>query len=658
MNPEKQKLLFTVCTTKEELNAFLQVFLKIRLPYQHVDPDSTSDALNCVWEVCRSMQLITGMDDETSITQRNLYMDHVLAAARDTAKTLVASICAFLGLIHYRRQVTHLAATFEQSKAMIRYLNRYLSIPEVAQFVKSDTDRTKNLIGMPPSMYPDGRVFSTTSEALVVVAVATPKGCNSQRGSLVLLDEVDLVPQRIIDEYIGVSDQTRDGRPPVYVAMSSRKTSQGSLQGQLDKASEANSIVMAHKWSIADWMQACVRAQGLPDFRVDVNVETLETYWDCEQKPASAPTKPFIATELCKKCGAWNLCHGLARFVRQQTPMLKPLLKVTALAQKIRSIDILVSQYLNWRPSDAGLIYYMFKPDKHLKNPEWLYRYITNSDWPCEHSPTQQELYRAAKEHDWVCNIGVDYEYAEDASYCVTLFDSRTDRCVVLQSDKSASLGRNFSTGDWSQWVIDNVCSQFPPDAVAPDTIDMSAAPYFQSRGYYAIPKKPPRIEPGVSFIRGLLMPAATLTPQLYIMHGSNDFLIEELMTWSKKKGAMGYVEGSFEEGNDHVLDALRYALAPFVVKRDNTICMAPDDEDELKSLLPPTPFTSFDNPPDSETYYQKLMKLCGADNINESVCQQPEPLHIIKSCTGGELVLKKPLDNEPKKSEDIQFLF
>ena len=45
-----------------------------------------------------------------------------------------------------------------------------------------------------------------------------------------------------------------------------------------------------------------------------------------------------------------------------------------------------------------------------------------------------------------------------------------------------------------------------------------------------------------------------------------NDFIVSEFESWSYMKSQSGYMLGQFDkDGNNHALDALRYACVPFV---------------------------------------------------------------------------------------------
>src|SRR5690348_12811899 len=110
---DRLKLLLEPCQTPDELHNYIRYFLKLDLPWDTVDPESTSAPLKFVWSVYNV--LLTGKGPTR----------HVVAAARNTAKTLTSSVIQFLSLLHFRRDGAHIASILDQSMTSIRYLDNF-----------------------------------------------------------------------------------------------------------------------------------------------------------------------------------------------------------------------------------------------------------------------------------------------------------------------------------------------------------------------------------------------------------------------------------------------------------------------------------------------------------------------------------------------------
>jgi len=157
--------LIEPCLTPEDLDRFIFDHLGIELPWQIVDQDSTSSSLKFVWEVNKFF--LTGEGPNR----------HVVAASRNTAKSLTSSIIQFISMLHFRRDGVHLAATQAQAAALIKYINKYLRNPLLAPYADTNNVKVKRFVNLPPND------FTLKNQCSLEVATATIRGVNSQRSS-------------------------------------------------------------------------------------------------------------------------------------------------------------------------------------------------------------------------------------------------------------------------------------------------------------------------------------------------------------------------------------------------------------------------------------------------------------------------------------------
>ena len=109
---DRQRYFFEPLNSKEELRLWLKIFLGMELPDETVDEESNSNILQFIWSVYDAMRGKTGPKR------------FVAACARNSGKTLAACVIRFLGMCHYRRNGTHLAATLEQSSSATIYISK------------------------------------------------------------------------------------------------------------------------------------------------------------------------------------------------------------------------------------------------------------------------------------------------------------------------------------------------------------------------------------------------------------------------------------------------------------------------------------------------------------------------------------------------------
>jgi hypothetical protein len=211
----KMQSLLEPPQTPEELDIYLRTWLKLDLPWHSVDEDSTSSSLKFIWDVYKTM--LTG----EGATR------HVLASARNSAKTLSSAAIQFLSLLIFRREGNHISATLEQSAALTRYIDNFMNIPELTEYKNTDNVRRKEFLKLPPNDYTKIK----TSAALQIIT-ASRKGANSSRANTLTADEIELTDQRVTREAAMVIDPTRDEhkRDPIIIYLSSRKTADGPIQ--------------------------------------------------------------------------------------------------------------------------------------------------------------------------------------------------------------------------------------------------------------------------------------------------------------------------------------------------------------------------------------------------------------------------------------------
>lgn len=589
---ERLEFFYEPCKTKEELKNHIKAFLKIDLPDNILDEESTSTPMDFVWTVYNVMRTGEGPTR------------HVVAAARNTAKTLCASIIRYFGIVHFRRSGTHLAANLDQSRSASTYLGKFLAIPETAPFISVNNSREIRMVGLPANSY------TKNGEAVLRIAVATVGGVNSQRGSLNTRDELDLVPPAILSESAFIADPTQDEHrfDPIEINLSSRKTNSGPIQTLLDEAEKKVSRrLMAHKWSTVDWMQSCtpfVRAELQEQARVPqsdgtieswINIETLKPTFGRENYEAlpdaeKSLQREYVAKEACKVCPAFAVCLG--RSVKQtgKSKMLRGVNFIDDLITSVKSPDKLIAQALNWKPESSAVIFRFFNRRRHFLSYrdswEWLFGEQFNpQDLPPEEmerirksgaphelagiTPSKADIYKKLCEVGWTIHYGVDWGFNPDMAVCLVIaYHKRQNRAFILHMETAL----NHSNQDWADYIRDHIFPEFPCDLVCPDMADKSSPTYFRKQpSIPCIDTKPMRVETGVSQVRGLLWNVRQQREMMVVLDdgplGKNEFIAECFEKWTHRKTPLGFDFTKFDGDSPytHPLDSLRYGLDPFL---------------------------------------------------------------------------------------------
>ena len=581
------------CLTIEDLDEYIQKYFGIELPWDIVDENSTSSSLQFMWEVNHSLLTNSGINR------------HVLAASRNSAKTLTSSIIQFIALIHYRRSGLHLAASLDQAGALIKYIDKFLKNPLLAPYTNTDNVRAKILTNLPPND------FTCVTDASLVVATATKKGTNSQRSSILTFDEVDLTPREILSEAAFIADPSRVIRPngkieqfdPVFIYLSSRKTNDGPIQDLIDEAEatlDEDDIdpIKLHRWAAVDWMEKCSPEQHRPEegeIMGYVHTETLETVWGedrFEHVPVStqAQYEPYKAFQGCRKCPAWVACLGRSVDQGGLSPMLRTRKFVGQVVKAVKDPAQIIAQALNWKPESTGLVFKNFSANHHIKDPRFFYEWVTfgksfdplflgdgeierrvtygNFKELQEITPTKEQTYEAMIENDWTVCSGIDWGFSDPAVCIVIGYHKKTDMVAVLHIEHAYGYANHV----WAEHCSKTIFNRFPIDFVAPDQADPSSVTYFAKYGIRSLQRKdkPKKIATGISKIRGCLWDASANESHFSILDDGADercniFLIEEFKKYSHARDAIGRIQfDKYEDNNNHGHDSLRYALHPF----------------------------------------------------------------------------------------------
>jgi hypothetical protein len=581
---ERQELFFEPAQSKEELRIWLKVFLNLELPDEAVDEESTSNPLEFVWQVYCSMLSKKGPKR------------FVAAVSRNCGKTLCATIIRFISMVWLRRSGTHLAANLQQSMSATLYFEKFLMIPEIAPYVKTNNTRTKELAGLPPNSW------TKLGTCNVRVTTATIKGVNSQRGNFNVADELDLIDSAILSEKAWIADPTPEGLPPVEVSLSSRKSNSGPIQRLISEAESGDQSIMLHKWSMVDWMRTCpdelhIPAAGPQD--AWINIETLKVTWDLDNFRILSGAEKEIHRYCkvhagCKTCAAFITCLGRSSKRKSTRGRLRDEQFVGNVLKEVNDPGVIIAQGLNWKPESSAVVFRLFNRRHHFLKHAFFYRwligsYFVPSGMSAEEvediiaskdqykiaaiSPNKQQIYEALRNAGWRVHYGIDYGSIDPAVCVVGAYHRPTRRLAILHTCGMTG----YPNEDWAKFIHANVWPLFPCDLVCPDMADINSPIYFGRLRMPCHDKKPARIEPGVSQIRSFLWNPATQQSHFAILDdgdmGMNKWTAECFEKWTHKKTPVGYDFDRFEDNEfTHPLDSIRYLADPWIADQKISI--------------------------------------------------------------------------------------
>jgi len=546
------KQLFSLCRSKAELKQWIKTFLKIDLPDYTVDPNSNSNPLEFIWDVYEAAML--GDPNRTTF---------VVAASRNSMKTLSSAILEFILMLHFGRDIVHMSAILDQSLASVRYLSKFLQLPAMQRYSKVDNQRAKELHGMPTAPHKP----SDTAKLLVIVATA--KSANAQRANALFFDELDLIDPQILSEASFIADPDKTGKPPIFVYLSSRKSASGPIQRKIDESKDSKNSVRLHTWSALDFMKKCPPAIHKPEeprVPIFLNLETLEIK-DTEEMAFVSPGHKEAYEEVnayagCVGCTAFVVCQARSPGQNSTSPALRDISFIGATLRNVGDADKINAQLLNLKPESSGTVFAKFNRRQHIKsvNEAWEYAFGVPADRPV----FKEELIRELRSVGWRLHCGVDFGWIDIATGVLIAYEKSTEKVIVLHCEYSPGL----SNPDWLAYVKERIYEPYGFDLLCPDTADKSSPSVSARMGMPARSSKPARIETGVSWLRTRIWNASKQEAQLIVLDDpSNHYLVKSFESWQYLRLPMGFDYTRFADDEwTHHLDALRYAIDPFIM--------------------------------------------------------------------------------------------
>lgn len=416
----------------------------------------------------------------------------------------------------------------------------------------------------------------------------------SSRNCLIF-DELDLIDKSILTESAFIADPDRTGKPPIFIFLSSRKSAVGPIQEKIDLANDPNGGVILHKWSSVDFMKTCppeIHKPELPRVELFLNRDTLlvKEKEELLRLPDNMQKNYDLinAYEGCRKCPAFIVCQAKSPKQQGNSPSLRDISFVAGLARTLGDAEAISAQMLNLKPESGGTVFNKFSRNTHRKSLEEVYEFAFNQKYMDSHGKpapvSKMKLVDELRAAGWRFHCGVDFGWVDTATAILVAYQKYSDKLIVLHGEASTGL----SNQDWLHYVKNNIYDVYGFDLLCPDTADKSAPSFAASLGMPSRNSKPPKIEPGVSWVRTRLWNASKQEPQLVVVDDfSNELLMKSMESWQYLKTAMGFDFSQFADDEwTHALDALRYAIDPFLIQQPATL-LAGQRDNSHNSMAP-----------------------------------------------------------------------
>lgn len=558
------------CKTKEHLHRWIKTYLGLDLPTDIICDDdvrtdpTNSSPMNLVWEIYEK-----GMDG------RDPNFHTILAyAARDSYKTICCSVLEVLAMFHMRRDVGHLAAVESQAQKCAQYVESYLKRPILKDFVSSNNKRTLEVTWYETH---DRKAFYSYEQYkelrregapflnelvrrtyYIQILVATMTGTNSLHVPFLVLDELDLAPPKPYKEAQMIPSMGHEGQLPIVFLTSSRKSSFGLVQKEIDNASETGLLI--RHWNYIDVSEACPPERHLPDkpklpiyYSENILKAIPESEWELftDKEKGNWHVDEGYAGCL-ENCKLFAMCRGrLATKQTSKSKLLKDLHFVTAQFKRMaKSLDEAKAQLMCWKPSSVGLIYPHLNKAVHMLSAAKIAEQITGEPYP--ETFGKVELIQLFKSLEATFVAGMDFGFTHNFAVVVGAIVGVTLYIFHAFSVSGFELGERLEL--CKSQLLPYQCEIFADPAYPSDIKSFRKAGY-DMRSFDK------DVMLGINAVRSKIMPTLGERPEIFFLADDPgvELVFHHCMRYHWMVDANGIPTDVPDETDDDEPDALRY---------------------------------------------------------------------------------------------------
>jgi hypothetical protein len=198
------------------------------------------------------------------------------------------------------------------------------------------------------------------------------------------LDELDVADPASVME-ASMIPSSSEGKKPISVLISTRKTAFGLVQKELDEAHKSGLHV--RHWNIIDATESCsIDRRKNEELNVDLYINdedlshtTKQKYeqLDDKQKEKYRHKKGY---EGCVKCPLFSMCEGQLGYKQRNNPnTLRPISDVVSTFKKL-STEAAQAQLMCRMPESAGLVFSRFDRENHMISAEQMATIVSGED--------------------------------------------------------------------------------------------------------------------------------------------------------------------------------------------------------------------------------------------------------------------------------------
>ena len=369
------------------------------------------------------------------------------------------------------------------------------------------------------------------------------------------LDETDTVrDMQAYRDISGIPSLTMDGRPPVEVSISTRKSTFGLMQQEIDNAHRTNTQVFS--WNVIDITKQCPDSRSLTEkMDIYVNFDTLEAI--NEATFSDRPITEKINFEkrqgykgCLSNCKLFSCCLGSLKNQKSTSTLLRDIEYTQADIFK-RSLDYTIAQLLCRKPSTEGTIYSTYSYKQNVKTFNQIYE-IFMGEVPTKQI-TFEDMHFEFTKRGIFPFVGVDP--GDQMAAVLLIYIDGARRVYILKEQAFTATDDN----ELALWIKNNWGS-LSIQMIYSDVANPSAIRLMIKQDLPVSKKVDKDVHAGLSTVRSFLRIPGTNRTGLFI-HENCTNLIDEMPRYHFKKTASDMISKDPDKQDDHFCDSLRMVL-------------------------------------------------------------------------------------------------
>ena len=410
---------------------------------------------------------------------------------------------------------------------------------------------------------------------------------NSLHVPFLVVDEVDIADVKAYKQARFIPS-VFEGKEPITLLISTRKSGTGLVQQELDNASKSGLKVL--HWNVLDVTAKCPTERHRPDlpklpvYRSDDTLRAIsrEEFATLTEDDQEKYTQDEAYHGCLKNCKLYAICQGQLADKQESTSTALRTINNTQnrfVENTADSEDLVKAEMLCWSPSKDGLIYYRYTPEVHRLSAAKIAEKITGEPFPDYF--TKGQLYELCIQREMQFYVGMDWGYTHNFVSALGVRDGA--RMFIIEC---------YSLGDMDDVQKVDFCARRFRDLkpiIYADPESPASVKLFKKNGFSMREwsKGKGSVQGGIEAVRAKLWPVMGREPQLFFLSNDQgvDLLCERMGKYHWIVDRAGRLTDEPDDKNDDEMDALRYLIMNVFVKNGKITVAKDIDLDKVRAL-------------------------------------------------------------------------